>query len=92
MANNSKKNEKAYFGLSWIVSLILAIIPITSIVLGPIVAFQRGSTIWGIVRLVSLVAAIGLAFWIPFIGLVGLIIWVVDIISMIVNKDLKWAI
>ncbi|MDR1917509.1 MAG: hypothetical protein LBQ05_00805 [Christensenellaceae bacterium] len=33
--------QKAYFGLSWVLSLILAIIPITNIILGIVVRIQR---------------------------------------------------
>ncbi len=33
--------EKAYLGLSWLVSLILAIIPVTNIVLGIVTRVQR---------------------------------------------------
>jgi len=86
----SKKNEKAYFGLPWIVSLILAIIPITSVILGPIVALQRGKLIGGVIRLIVLIAAVGLYFVFPWIGTVGLVIWILDIVSMVINKDLKW--
>ncbi len=37
------KNQRAYFGLGWVVSLILAIIPITNVILGIIVRAQRGN-------------------------------------------------
>ena len=37
------KRQRAYFGLDWVVSLILAIIPITSIICGVIVRAQRGN-------------------------------------------------
>jgi len=74
--------QKAYFGLDWIVSLILAIIPITSMVCGIITRFQREpkKPIWGIIHLVSI-----------FIFGIGIFVfWIVDLVSMIVNKDLKW--
>lgn len=35
--------QKAYLGLGWVVSLILAIIPITSVVLGVVTRIQRGN-------------------------------------------------
>lgn len=40
-----------YFGLSWIVSLILAIIPFTSWVCGVVTRFTEGKIIAGIIRL-----------------------------------------
>ena len=46
----AKKSD--YFGLSWIVSLILAIIPVTSWLCGAITRFQEGKIVAGIVRLV----------------------------------------
>ena len=36
------KAAKDYFGLNWIVSLILAIIPVTSWVLGVVTRFSEG--------------------------------------------------
>ena len=33
--------QKAYLGLDWIISIILAIIPITNIILGIVVRIQR---------------------------------------------------
>ena len=37
--------SKGYFGLSWIICLILAIIPITSVICGIITRVQRGHII-----------------------------------------------
>lgn len=65
-----------YFGLPWIVSLILAIIPVTSWIFGCIIALQNKSWIWFILRL--------LLGWGIF--------WIVDLISMIVNKKVKWLV
>ena len=45
------KSKKDYFGLAWIVSLILAIIPITSWICGFITRFQEGKIVAGIIRL-----------------------------------------
>lgn len=39
------KRQKAYLGLGWIVSIILAIIPVTNIVLGIVIRVQRGKII-----------------------------------------------
>ncbi len=64
----SRKGD--YFGLSYIVSLILAIIPITSWVLGWLTRFSEGKIVAGILRL--------------FLGFN--IIWICDIICMIVRK------
>lgn len=66
----SKKGD--YFGLSYIVSLILAIIPVTSWICGFITRFQEGKIIAGILRL--------LLGW-------G-IIWLLDLIFMIVSKHI----
>ena len=45
----AKKSD--YFGLSWIVSLILAIIPFTAWICGVITRFQEGAIIAGVVRI-----------------------------------------
>jgi len=66
----AKKND--YFGLSWIVSLILAIIPFTSWVCGWLTRFSEGKIVAGIIRLIF--------GW--------NIIWIVDLIMMIVNKSI----
>ena len=66
----AKKND--YFGLSWIVSLILAIIPFTSWICGAITRFQEGKIVAGILRL--------LLGW--------SIIWLDDLIMMILNKSI----
>lgn len=65
------KRQRAYFGLGWVVSLILAIIPITSWILGIIVRFKRGNILGGILN-------------IPF----GLIFWIIDLVTMIIQKDI----
>ena len=59
-----------YFGLSWIVSLILAIIPVTSWVCGFLTRFRDGKIVAGIIRI--------------FFGFN--IIWLCDLICMIVSK------
>ena len=64
MATNIKKD---YFGIVWIVSLILAIIPVTSCILGFITRFSEGHWICGLIRLIF--------GW--------NIIWILDIIFMI---------
>ncbi len=45
------KSSKDYFGLAWIVSLILAIIPFTSWLLGVITRFSEGKIVAGIIRI-----------------------------------------
>jgi hypothetical protein len=64
-------SKKAYLGLDWIVSLILAIIPITSIILGIVTRVQRENLIGAILNF----------FLCP-------IFWIIDLITMIVHKDL----
>lgn len=48
----AKGKRSDYFGLGYIVSLILAIIPVTSWLCGAITRFQEGQIIAGILRLV----------------------------------------
>ena len=64
------KRQKDYFGLGWLVSLILAIIPITSLVLGVATRLKEGKIIAGILRLV----------------LGWNIIWILDIVLMFLNQ------
>ncbi len=64
------KKQKDYFGLEWIVSLILAIIPITSLVLGVATRIKEGKIVAGILRLV----------------LGWNIIWILDIVFMFLNQ------
>ena len=71
----AKQND--YFGLSYIVSLILAIIPITSVVCGIVTRFMEGSMVAGIVRLVIAITGIG-----------SLVLWVIDLVMMILNKSI----
>ena len=41
-------NKSDYFGLSWLVSLILAIIPITSLICGVVTRITEGKIVAGI--------------------------------------------
>ena len=61
-----------YFGLGYIVSLILAIIPVTSWLLGAITRFSEGKIVAGLIRLIF-----GFN-----------IVWICDIILMIVSKHI----
>ncbi len=61
-----------YFGLSRIVSLILAIIPITSWVCGAVTRIQEGKIVAGILRII----------------LGWNIIWILDLVFMIMNKHI----
>ena len=65
-------NKSDYFGLSYIVSLIRAIIPFTSWICGAITRFTEGKIIAGIVRLIGL----------------GFILWIIDLILMITSKHI----
>lgn len=65
-------NNKDYFGLSWLVSLILAIIPFTSWILGAITRLKEGAIIAFILRL--------LLGWNIF--------WLLDLIFMILNHSI----
>ena len=64
--------KSASFGLSWIVSLILAIIPVTSWVCGFVTRFMEGKIVAGLIRLIF--------GW--------NIIWILDIIFMALNKHI----
>lgn len=66
----AKKSD--YFGLSYIVSIILAIIPVTSWICGAVTRFAEGKIVAGILRLI-------LGFT---------IVWIVDLILMIVSKHI----
>ena len=64
----AKKGD--YFGLGYIVSLILTIIPITNLICGFLTRLQEGKIVAAILR----------------VGLGWNIIWIADIISMIFRK------
>jgi len=66
----SKKSD--YFGLGYIVSVILAIIPVTSWICGFVTRFQEGKIVAGLIRLIF--------------GFT--IVWLIDLIMMIVNKHI----
>lgn len=66
------KKSSDYFGLSYLVSLILAIIPFTSWICGAITRFKEGKLVAGILRL--------LLGW--------NIIYIVDLVLMIVSKHI----
>ena len=63
------KASKDYFGLGKIVSIILAIIPVTAWILGALTRFKEGKIVAGIIRVIGL----------------GFILWVVDLVLMIMN-------
>lgn len=64
--------KKDYFGLSWIVSLVLAIIPFTSWILGALTRFQEGKIVAGLIRLIF--------GW--------NIVWILDIVFMVLKKQI----
>lgn len=66
------KRKSDYFGLGYIVSLILAIIPVTSWILGAITRFSEGKIVAGLLRFVF-----GFN-----------IVWLVDLVLMIVKKSI----
>ncbi|MBE6656680.1 MAG: hypothetical protein E7609_07465 [Ruminococcaceae bacterium] len=70
--------KKDYFGLSRLVSLILAIIPITALVCGIITRFQEGAMVPAVVRLI-----VGLT------GIGTIIVWVLDLVCMILNGKIS---
>ena len=68
----AKTKKSDYFGLPYIVSVILAIIPFTAWILGVITRFSEGKIVAGIIRI--------------FLG--GWILWILDLIFMIVKKSI----
>ncbi len=66
----AKKGD--YFGLGWLVSLILAIIPVTSWICGAITRLQEGHIIAFLIRIIF-----GFN-----------IVWVLDLVFMILNKKI----
>ena len=66
------KRKSDYFGLGRIVSLVLAIIPVTSWILGAVTRISEGKIVAGLLRLIF-----GFN-----------IVWIVDLIMMIVKKSI----
>lgn len=66
----AKKGD--YFGLPYIVSVILAIIPVTAWVCGFLTRFSEGKIVAGLIRLIF--------------GFT--IVWIIDLILMIVSKHI----
>ena len=66
------KQKSDYFGLSYLVSVILAIIPVTSLICGFVTRLLEGKIIAAILRLI----------------LGWNIIWIIDLILMIVSKHI----
>ncbi len=67
-----KGSSKDYFGLGYLVSVILAIIPVTSWILGALTRFQEGKIVAGLIRLIF--------GW--------NIVWILDLVFMILNKKI----
>jgi hypothetical protein len=65
-------NKSDYFGLSYIVSVILAIIPITSWILGILTRLQEGKIVAAVIRI--------------FFGFN--IIWICDLVLMLLSKHI----
>ena len=63
--------QKAYLGLEWIVSLILAIIPITNVILGIVTRIQRENWLGVILNII-----------------LAPLFWLIDLVTMILSKDL----
>ncbi len=66
------KASNDYFGLNYVVSLILAIIPVTAWICGAVTRFMEGKIVAGLIRLIF--------------GFT--IVWILDIIWMIMNKKI----
>lgn len=64
--------SKDYFGLGYLISLIFAIIPFTAWLFGVVTRISEGKLIAGILRI--------------FLG--GWILWILDLVSMILNKKI----
>lgn len=66
----AKKSD--YFGLSYIVSVILAIIPVTAWICGALTRFSEGKIVAGLIRLIF-----GFN-----------IVWIIDLIMMVTSKHI----
>lgn len=66
------KGKSDYFGLSWIVSLILAIIPFTSWICGALTRLSEGKIVAALIRLIF--------------GFT--IVWIVDLVCMLTNHKI----
>lgn len=66
------KRKGDYFGLGYVVSVILAIIPVTSWICGAVTRFQEGKLVAGIIRLIF--------------GFT--LVWILDLIFMILSKHI----
>ena len=66
------KSHRDYFGLSWVISLILAIIPVTSWICGFITRFGEGKIVAGLIRLIF--------------GFT--IVWILDLVFMITHHSI----
>ena len=47
----AKSKKRAYFGMDWIVSVILAIFPLTNILFGAVIRFQKGKLLLAILNI-----------------------------------------
>lgn len=65
----AKRSSKDYFGLGRVISIILAIIPVTAWLCGAITRFQEGKLVAGLIRLIF-----GFN-----------IVWIIDLVLMILN-------
>ncbi len=65
-------SKSDYFGLGYVVSLILAIIPVTAWLCGAVTRFQEGKILAGLIRLLF--------------GFT--IVWIADLILMIFSKHI----
>ena len=66
----AKNND--YFGLGRLVSIILAIIPVTAWILGALTRFKEGKIVAGLIRLIF--------------GFT--IVWILDLIFMLMSKHI----
>lgn len=65
----AKKKGKDYFGLGRIVSIILAIFPVTAWILGAVTRFMEGKIVAGLIRIIF-----GFN-----------IVWLIDLVLMIIS-------
>ena len=67
-----KSSSRDYFGLGYLVSVILAIIPVTSLVLGFLTRLKEGKIVAALLRII----------------LGWNVIWLLDLVFMILNKKI----
>lgn len=73
--NMAKAKVNAYFGVNYVVAIILAIFPVTNLVLGVVYRLKREKFLLLLLNI-----------------LLFPVFYIVDLVSIILNKDLKYLV